>query len=227
MRKTSKSFLLWVLFFMGSAELMYASGLVWEQTRIERDAKVNEESIDVVFPFVVEDRPVTIKSIRNSCGCTTSRLTKDTYTPGESGEIQVHFSIGTRIGEQHKFISLETDDPENPTVQLELVVYIPQIVKFEPRFLYWTKGEEPFGPQTTQLKIDADIPIRIKSVTSDQGQLQVSWEKTGEKLYTITFTPIIPEGEEPFFRAIVKVEVDADEPLKQKAFFAYAYVKSS
>ena len=227
MRKTLESFLFLVLCFLGSAGFVHASGLVWEQTRIVCDARVNDEFIDAVFPFKVEDRSVTIKSIRNSCGCTTSKLEKKTYMPGESGEIQVHFVIGGRTGEQHKYISLETNDPENPIVQLELQVHIPQIVRFEPRFIYWTKGEEPFDPQTTQMKIDADIPIRIKSVTSDQGQLKVEWKQTEEKLYAITFSPVIPEGQEPFFRAIIKVEVEADIPLKQTTFFAYAYVKAA
>ena len=226
MRRTLGLGLVAVLFLVGSG-YAYGDGLVWEQKRIEKTAKVNEKSIDVVFPFRVEGRSATIKSIHNSCGCTTSKLAKQTYAPGESGEIQVHFEIGARVGEQHKYITLKTDDPDNPTTDLELLVYIPHIAKFEPRFIYWSKGQEAFEPQSMLLKIDADIPVELKSVTTDQGQLKASWEKSGEKEYRITLTPVIPEGEEPFFRAIIKAEIEASVPLKQTTFYAYAFVKSS
>ena len=226
MRRTLKNRLIAILFLIGSIGYAHADGIVWERKHIEQKAKVNEESIDVVFPFKVEGRSVTIKSIRNSCGCTTSKLSKKTYAPGESGEIQVHFEIGSRIGEQHKYISIETDDPDNPTTDLELLVYVPNIAKFEPRFVYWTKGKEPFETQTILLKLDVDVPITLKAVTTDQGQLKASWEKTSEMEYRIALTPEVPEGEEPFFRAIIKAEIESTVPLKQTVFYAYAFVKT-
>jgi hypothetical protein len=211
---------------MGFLFQLDAGRIEWEQTRIEKIAGVNDKELDVVFRFSVKDGPVTILSIRNSCGCTTSKLSKMTYEPGDTGEIEVHFDIGVRVGEQRKYVSLQTDDPDEPEIDLELDVYIPQVVKIEPRFVYWTKGTTPYLPQTMLVKIDADIPVQLKSVTTDQEQLVADCVKNSENEYRIELRLLVPEGEPPFFRAVIKIEVEASVPLKQSVFYAYAFMKT-
>lgn len=215
-----------VSLFSGCLVHLNADRIEWEQTRIEKRAKVEDKVVDVAFRFTVKDGPVTIKSIRNSCGCTTSKLSKMTYEPGETGEIQVHFILGSRVGDQRKYVILQTDDPDNPEVELELNVYIPHVVKIEPRFVYWTKGETPYSAQTIWVKIDVDIPVKLKSVTTDQAQLNADWVKKNENEYRIDLLPLVPEGQQPFFRAVIKIEVEASIPLKQSVFYAYAFMKA-
>lgn len=215
-----------LVLFLGSYSEVYSERMVWEQTLIEKVANVGDLQIDAVFRFSVQDKPVTIQSIRSSCGCTTASLSKKRFEPGETGEIEVHFKLGARVGAQKKYIMLQVDDPEHPSVELELQVYIPHVIRLEPRFVYWTKGSAEYEPQTLSVKVDVDVPISIQSISTDQEQLKVNWVKTDEKEFEVILQPQISEGEIPFFRSVIKIEIKADIPLKQTVFYAYAFMKS-
>src|SRR6266404_2121487 len=54
--------------------------------------------------------PVTIKTLRSSCGCTTAHLDKKTYAPNETGEVVLHFVFGDRKGFFRKTVTVTTDD---------------------------------------------------------------------------------------------------------------------
>src|SRR5207245_2343796 len=57
--------------------------------------------------------PVHFKSVKASCGCTTTQTQKEMVNPGEKGEIVATFTIGDRTGQQIKTVTVQTDDP-NP-----------------------------------------------------------------------------------------------------------------
>jgi len=204
------------------------AGIVWQTTEVEYQAKPGEEVIHAAFPFEIEGDAVTIESIRTSCGCTTTKLEKKTYEPGENGVIEAKFELGSRVGQQQKYISVQTNDPDVPKQDLKLNVYIPHILKIEPRFVYWNKGMKSYHEQSIDLIPDSDVAVSIVNVTSDQKQLQLRWEaQEDENKYRLYLKPVVPEGEVPFFRAIVKIEIDAPVELKQRIFHAYAFMKSS
>lgn len=200
--------------------------MTWDKTVFEAQVSVDQKTIEADFNFIVGDEPVTISSLRSSCGCTTTALEKLKYEPGESGVIEVKFDLGSRVGRQKKYVFVELAAPEERVIELEMDVYIPHIVKMEPRFVYWTKGES-YREQEIKLQIDADEDVSIKNVTSDQEQLQVIFESTGEKSYSVKLRPHVPEGELPFFRATIKIEAESELPLKQRLFYAYAFMKSA
>jgi len=219
------------LFFTGWGLLLLPilslnAAVVWDATELEFQAEAGQEMVSAVFGFRVEEDPVTIKSVRTSCGCTTTRLEKTTYQPGETGTIEVHFEIGSRVGPQQKYISLQMDDSKTPTQDLVLKVYIPYILKVEPRFVYWEKGVEPYHEQFIDLTSDTELDITFTSITSDTEQLHVRWEALNDKTTRVYLQPVVPDGEAPFFRAILKVEINAPIDLKQKIFHAYAFMKT-
>lgn len=211
--------------------LLTAAGqakLEWDSTVFDYAAKVTDEAVSAAFHFkVVGEQPVTLSSIRSSCGCTTAKLEKRTYQPGESGVIEAHFDFGSRIGAQEKYISVQTDDPSDAEHNLLIKVYIPHVLKVEPRFVYWTKGAETYPEQSIDLVTDTDLEVTITSVEADTEQLKLRWEPVGERRFRVWLQPEIPEGSEPFFRAILKVTIDAPVSLKQRVFHAYAFMKSS
>ncbi len=209
------------------ATLSVNAKVVWERTVVEYQATLGESVVVGVFPFRVEDKAVTIESIRTSCGCTTTKLEKMSYGPGETGEIVAHFELGSRVGPQQKFISLKTNDSDHPSQNLELKVYIPYVLKVNPRFVYWNKGSESYHEQTVDLISDIGSDLRIVSITSDSDQLKLRWEAVEDNTHRLFLRPEIPEGETPFFRVIIKIEIDAPVELKQRVFHVYAFMKSS
>lgn len=65
-----------------------------------------------------------IRKIKSSCGCTTSKLEKETIKPGESTFIKVTFNTYNKIGSQSKEIYVYTNDPQQPQTTLKITGHI-------------------------------------------------------------------------------------------------------
>lgn len=116
-----------------------AGELIFEQTEIEHTATFEESEFVAQFPFRVEgSREVEIREVQSSCGCTVPSLPKQVYAPGESGVVSAVFTYGSRVGKQHKTISVETDAG---TQELLLEVSIPVKWEASTRSLFWSAGE--------------------------------------------------------------------------------------
>lgn len=117
--------------------------LVWARTEVSLTAEPGQARSEAVFPFRNDGaKPVTITGVESSCGCTTARLTKTTYAPGEGGEIHATFEFGARTGRQQKILTVTTDDGAAPA-QLRLQVTIPVLFDIEQRLVIWPRGTEP------------------------------------------------------------------------------------
>ena len=146
--------------------------------------------IEVRFTFKnAGATPVTIKTLRPSCGCTTAHLAKKTYAPGEAGEVVAHFVFGDRRGPHRKTIEVRTDDAPTEPVLLDLRVNIHDPLTVAPELVFW-KRDEPAEPKTVQLTVDAGQPVRIKSVVSSNPRLPAKLVtiKPGEQ-YAVSVTP--------------------------------------
>ena len=69
----------------------------------------------------VGDSPLTIKSVRTSCGCTVVDLEKTVLAAGESEVLQADLSTNGYHGRVEKRIYVECDDHTNALVTLRLV----------------------------------------------------------------------------------------------------------
>jgi copper(I)-binding protein len=79
------------------------------------------------------DTPLSIKSIRPSCGCTAANAATLQVQPGKSTEIKVTFNSSNFAGVIHKTIILETDDPKTPVHTLALKGSVIEEVTVSPR----------------------------------------------------------------------------------------------
>jgi hypothetical protein len=122
---------------------------------------------------------VTVRSIRTSCGCTTARLDKKSYAPGESGEIKARFVFGGLRGLQRKLITVKTDDGAEPAI-LDLRVMVQENVTVTPALVYWRIGE-PELPKSVRVTAH-NRPVTIKAIVSDNPDWHADVEtvKTGE-----------------------------------------------
>src|SRR5438094_9836448 len=143
--------------------------LKWEQNTIELHPSAGDKTAFDHFKYQnVGTIPVHFKSVKASCGCTTTQSQKEVVHPSEKGEIVATFTIGDRTGQQLKTVTVQTDDP-NPTQAmtiLTLKVNIPQALEIKPAFVYWTSGEEPKSKKIS-IKASKDFPAKNVSVKSN------------------------------------------------------------
>ena len=111
--------------------------LVWEKAIQNFHRLPSDGSLETKFAFRNGGTTIgTVRKVRTSCGCTSAKLGKDTYAPGESGEsgeISVRFTFGDRKGPNRKIITVITDDQPEPT-ELSLQVWIDEPMTIVPDF---------------------------------------------------------------------------------------------
>jgi Protein of unknown function (DUF1573) len=131
--------------------------------------------------------PLTIKRVTSSCGCTSTKLSKNTYAPGETGEIEAKFTFGSRRGPQRKLITVTSEDKQ--LWRLELRCWIHDPLTVSPALVYWRSGTEP-ASKVVKLTAGPGQPINIKSVKSSSPRFKTSLAevKPGQE-YALTVTP--------------------------------------
>ena len=166
--------------------------LKWEQNVIDLHPAVGDKTAVAHFKYQnTGSTPVHFKSVKASCGCTTTQSQKEVVNPSEKGEIVATFNIGDRTGQQMKTVTVQTDDP-NPTQAttiLTLKATIPQGLEIKPTFVYWQSGEEP-KPKKISIKASKDFPaknITVKSNSQVFGSKVEPGSASGE--WTIEVTP--------------------------------------
>jgi hypothetical protein len=165
--------------------------------------------------------PVTIKTLRSSCGCTTAHLDKKNYAPGENGEVLLHFVFGDRKGPLRKTVTVTTDDKTAEPVVLNLLINIHDPVTLTPALVYWRTGE-PAMSKSVQFTAEASQKVHIKSVTSSNPRLVAKLETTkpGEQ-YAISVAPADTAQKES---AEISVQTDFP-PDAPRAYTIHARIK--
>ena len=196
--------------------------LKWDKPVQQFQRSPADGEIEAHFTFRnVGAAAVTIRTLRSSCGCTTARLEKKTYAPGEAGEVVARFVFGARKGQQRKTIEVRMDDAPKEPALLDLRVHIHDPLTIAPALVFWKRGE-PGEATSVQLTADAAQRVRIKSVTSSNPRLPARLEtiKPGEQ-YVISVKPADTAQKES---AEISVATDfpADAP---RTYILHARVK--
>jgi hypothetical protein len=164
--------------------------LKWDKLVQEFQRTPSDKSVEAHYTFRnAGQTPVTIQWLRPSCGCTTAKLDKKTYAPGEQGEIVAKFNIGGRHGMHRVIVNVIMDDkPKEPAV-LDLRVFIHDPVTIAPALVYWKTGEAP-AAKTVQISAEAAEPVHVKNVTSSNPRLTATLQvvKPGTQ-YIVSVTP--------------------------------------
>ena len=205
------------LFFVN---LTAHAALKWDQLQAELAPGLSDKSVEARFGFVNDGQTaVTIESLKASCGCTTAALEKNTYAPGEKGEVRAKFDIGQRVGVQAKTVAVKIEGEQTPTV-LTLVVTIPEVVKIEPGLVIWEKGEKTEAKEIAVRALPGQT-IRALKVTSTDPRIRAKVEMVREgQDYLIS---IMPENTEVPSFAVLNIELNVGNGVKTLP--AYAQVK--
>lgn len=178
------------------------------------------------------DQELVIKRIKSSCGCTIAELNQKNLAPGESVTIFVTFNTGGRYGRQSQQVTVFTNDPVAPIIQLTIEGTVNELLSFDPhrlRFLDAQPGET--HRQTLMVANHSDRPLKIKKIrVSDTVAIKLS-AGSGEKIrlpltlppgeslpIEITFT--MPENE-LFYTARITFVLDG-EPSRTIPFYLVA-----
>jgi hypothetical protein len=81
------------------------------------------EGVVVKHAFVLKNessRPLAIKDLTSSCGCTASKIGKRILLPGESDSIEVEFKSKGYSGPVQQFVYVNTDRLEDPIIKFSI-----------------------------------------------------------------------------------------------------------
>jgi hypothetical protein len=90
---------------------------------MEYDFGEVKEGTSIFYRFELRNEgksDLIVRKTTTSCGCTISNVDKTTLKPGENCFVSVSFNTGGRVGEQHKTITILTNDPKRSNITLSL-----------------------------------------------------------------------------------------------------------
>lgn len=92
----------------------------WDFGKVKQGANLTYE-----FTFKNDGgSKLNIKNVETSCGCTAALVSANTIDPGQTGKIKVSFNITGYSGLASKFIYVDSDDPDQPRVQLKITANV-------------------------------------------------------------------------------------------------------
>jgi hypothetical protein len=84
-----------------------------------------QKKVKAGFPFKNEsNHPVIITSVKTDCGCVTAEPSETNCPAGEKAMVIVTFDVAGLTGLQEKYITVTTDEPNQPPTRLLLRVNI-------------------------------------------------------------------------------------------------------
>ena len=103
-----------------------ASKIIFKETK--HDFGKIKEGVELMYEFKFKndgDENLVIQKVHASCGCTGVAIgDKKEFKKGEEGEIKVSFNTQGRSGVQSKTVSVQSNDPQNPSVVLSFTCEI-------------------------------------------------------------------------------------------------------
>lgn len=101
------------------------TSIQWIDSSLNLGSVSEGELVNVKFRFRnTGDKPLVIKSVRASCGCTTPEPPTRPYAPGEEGEITASFNSANRVGLNRKEIFVSANTKKQLTHVLEFQVEV-------------------------------------------------------------------------------------------------------
>jgi hypothetical protein len=190
--------------------------LSWDKQLQEFHVVPEDKSVIAHFTFKnTGTESLTIKRVTTSCGCTSAKLEKNTYAPGETGDIEVKFIIGLRRGPQRKMISVTSSDKQEWRLELRCWIHDPLTVS--PALVYWKAGATPEA-KVVKLTAGPGQPINIKSAKSSSPRFKTALAtvKPGEE-YALTVTPA-DTSESTSAEVIIETDIPTAAPRSYKVF---------
>ncbi len=122
------------------------------------------------------DKPMVIKDVTTSCGCTAANLEKMEYQPGEEGSLSVQFKTRGYSGIVRKWIKVYLEAGTPPVSRIVLQADVTPKLQVDPSFLNLqglSPNQEPVI-KVIHVKNNSDGPIDINEIKTTNDHLVVS-----------------------------------------------------
>jgi hypothetical protein len=192
---------MFILFSCFALSLGAVPQIKFESTELDFGEIEAGKVVDLEFKFEnTGDELLVIKNIAASCGCTTTKLEKKEYPPGEKGTIPVKFYSQGYNGRVLKTITVATNDKENVYTRLRITgkVNLTNFAAIEIiggdriDFKEVVMGKE--YSETVKLKNSGTIDLRLVEVTHSPDVYPIFKKKVlkpeEESEVRIVFTPM-------------------------------------
>ena len=96
----------------------------WLDSAFNKGTITEGEKIEIVYRFKnTGEKPLIIKDVRPSCGCTVAEKPMEPIAPGEEGSIKAVFDSQNKPGPSHKTITvISNTQPENYALTFNVIV---------------------------------------------------------------------------------------------------------
>lgn len=177
--------------------------MVFDKTLVEIGKIDDSEPVEVEFKFTNRGvGTLVISNVSSTCGCTVPQLTKREYGPGESGVIKATFDPKNRPGQQHKSITVASNDGRNPTMSLTLTADVVPNVRVDPQQLmlepvqkgqsrtklFKVFGRKPGFEVTAVRALPETMPFKVRVLETKDVEIG------GEKQREVTVEVSLPAG---------------------------------
>jgi hypothetical protein len=149
---------------------------------------------DVTIKNVGTDTLV-INNVIASCGCTATIVDKKVLPPNETSKVTITFNPKNFHNEVTKRVTVKSNDPLSPEVNVQFKVKIVDILSINPNYIWYSNVRlDTTYLRTVSLVNSSDKPLTILSVKDPAQQIQTSLKRKklapGEKVeLTTTFHP--------------------------------------
>jgi len=166
-----------------SGETKGGPNIVFEETAYNFGKVGKEESVKHDFKFKnTGDATLVIGDIKTTCGCTGTLLSKKELAPGEEGNVEVTFQTGASSGQKKKSIYVNSNDVQQPSVQLDIMAEVLVPVEIKPLTLYWVAERNKESTRTVELLYSPDLKLNIKGLELSSPAFTASFQpKSGAK----------------------------------------------
>ena len=161
------------------------------------------------------DAPLVIMKIDTDCGCTAAVMADSVIAPGREAPVEIAFSTGDRQGEQHKTVTIKTNDPAEPTVRINVISDVVPYVRLSDervRFAPVHAGE--VKTERVRLAADSGFGLKVKSVEPGEPFFTTKAEpdpSADEEAFFVSMT-LLPDAPAGPFRKTIDVETTGRVP---------------
>ncbi len=147
------------------------------------------------------DADLHLTSVRGSCSCTVPKLKTNVLKPGESTDVEIHFNSRKRQGNIVQNVTIQSDDPKNPTLTFRVSGTVKKLVNVEPAnvMMNGAKKDEQMSAvvRITNESGEAMTP-EIKRISNEHVDATLKEIEAG-KVYELVVTtkPPMPYGRTP------------------------------
>jgi hypothetical protein len=201
------------LILSGCASALAAPKITCEQPKFDFGARSNTLKVEHSFTLTnTGDQPLVIDRVQTSCGCTVAEVNPKTVEPGQSTQVKSVLDLANRKGPMNKVLTVFSNDPAAPQLQLFLNGQATVDVELTPPFLFLPGV--PYGQVSTGEVVLAAYEtnvVKVVGVSSSSPFVTATFEnQPGGKRAVVRLSGQVPEGGP--MSASGRVTVQTDHP---------------